>query len=106
MGWIESPGYFCAAYQTGHNVAESYVQSKIGSLHNHKFLEYTKCSLEYEVLPDVWADSRPLKFMIEVYVNDYINLTMARSKRDLDHILLECNNAWYTQCIPRQQGRH
>ena len=27
-----------------------------------------------------------MKFMIEVYVDDYINLVMARSKRDLDHI--------------------
>ena len=33
------------------------------------------------------ADDRPLKFMIKVYVDDYINLTSARSKRGLDHIL-------------------
>ena len=28
----------------------------------------------------------PFKFMIEVYVDDYINLAMGRSKRDLDNI--------------------
>ena len=27
-----------------------------------------------------------MRFMIEVYVDDYINLAIARSKRDLDHI--------------------
>ena len=33
-------------------------------------------------------DGRPLKlkYMVEVYLNDYINLAMARSKCDLDHI--------------------
>ena len=41
---------------------------------------------EYEALSDVSADSHSLKFMIEVYVDNYINLTMARSKCDLDHI--------------------
>ena len=86
MGWIESPGYFCAASETVPDEAESYAQSKIGSLPNHKFLEYTKGSPEYEALPSASADSCPLKFMIEVYVDDYINLAMARSKHGLDHI--------------------
>ena len=27
-----------------------------------------------------------MRFVIEVYINDYINLAIARSKRDLDHI--------------------
>ena len=33
------------------------------------------------------ADGSPLNFMIEVYVNDYINFAMAGRKRDLDRIL-------------------
>ena len=32
------------------------------------------------------TDGRPLKFMIEVYVDDYIHLAITRSKRDLNHI--------------------
>ena len=67
-------------------MAESYAQSKIGSLPDHKFLEYTKGSTENEALPNMSANGHPLKFIIEVYVNDYINLAVARSKRDLDHI--------------------
>ena len=86
MGWIESPGYFCDTSETGHDVAESYAQSTIGSLSNHKFLRYTKDSPEYKALPDVLADGHPLRFMIEVYVGDCINPAIARSKRDLDHI--------------------
>ena len=65
---------------------ESYAQSRLGSLPNHKFLKYTKGSLEYEALPETSTDERPLKFMIEVYVDDYIHLAIARSKRDLNHI--------------------
>ena len=26
MGWIESPGYFCVASETGHDVAKAYAQ--------------------------------------------------------------------------------
>ena len=44
MGWIESPGYFCAASEMGHDVAKLYAQSKIGLLPNHKFFKYTKGS--------------------------------------------------------------
>ena len=87
MGWIESPGYFCAASETGRDVTESYAQSAIGSLPAHKFLMYTKGSPEYEALPDVSPDGRPLRFMIEVYVDDYMHLAIARSKRDLDHMM-------------------
>ena len=46
MGWIETPGYFCAASETGRNVAKSYAQSKIGSLPNNKFLDDAKGSPE------------------------------------------------------------
>ena len=67
-------------------MTESYAQSRLGSLPNHKFLKYTKGSPEYEALPERSTDERSLKFMIEVYVDDYIHLATAHSKRDLDHI--------------------
>ena len=86
MGWIELPGYFCAASKTGRDVAEAYAKLKIGTLPDHNFPEYTNGSPEYEALPNILANRRPLKFMIEVYVDNYINLAMTRSKQDLDHI--------------------
>ena len=62
-------------------MANTYAQSKIGTLPDNKFLEYTKGSPEYKTLPDVSADGRTLKFMIEVYVDNYINLAMVRSRK-------------------------
>ena len=41
MGWIESPPYFCAASETGHDVTSDYVETAIGMLPAHKFLKYT-----------------------------------------------------------------
>ena len=67
-------------------MAESYAQSKFGSLPDHKFLEYTKGSPEYKALPDMSADDCTLNFMIDVYIDDYINLAMTRSNCDLSHI--------------------
>ena len=72
MGWIESPGYFCEAPETGHDVGEEYAQSKIGTLPYHKFLEYTTGSPEYKALSNNAADDQPLIFMMEVYVDNYI----------------------------------
>ena len=77
IGWINSQGYFCAASEIIGDVGEKYDQSKISTLPNHKFLEYTKGSPEYEVLPDVMADNRPLKFMLEVYVDNYTSIAIA-----------------------------
>ena len=44
MGWIDSPGCFCAASEIGSDMVESYAQSMIWSLPDHKFLKYTKGS--------------------------------------------------------------
>ena len=32
MGWIESPPYFCAAAETGRDVAQDYIETAIGTL--------------------------------------------------------------------------
>lgn len=37
MGWIESLSFFCAASETGRDVAEDYVETPIGSRPEHKF---------------------------------------------------------------------
>ncbi len=78
MGWIESPPYFCAASETGCDVAAQYAESKIGSLKPHKFLPYTTVMDEYQSLPGE-ADEDALHYMIEVFVDDYISLAMAQS---------------------------
>lgn len=41
MGWIESPPYFCAASETGRDVAAQYAEAPIGSLPDHKFINHS-----------------------------------------------------------------
>ena len=47
---------------------------------------YTKNSDAYNALSDKANTTDPLKFILEVYINDYNNLAILRCKRDLDHI--------------------
>ena len=84
MGWIESPPYFCAASETGRDVAEQYAERPVGSLPPHKFLRYATGSDAYKDLPpDCLA---ALLYMYEVYVDDYISIAMPLSQRQLDHL--------------------
>jgi hypothetical protein len=78
MGWIESLPYFCAASETGRDVAEQYVQMPLGTLPAHKFLPYTQVTDAYNSLPAVTTTPHdPFRFLIEVYVDDYIGLATA-----------------------------
>jgi hypothetical protein len=37
MGWVESAPYFCVASETAQDVVAEYIETKIGSLPEHKF---------------------------------------------------------------------
>ena len=37
MGWVESAPYFCTASKTARDIAVKYIETKIGSLPEHKF---------------------------------------------------------------------
>ena len=88
MGWIQSPMYFGGASETGRDVAAQYAETKIGELPQHKFLKYTQTEKEYEDLPLASAtkDKGNLKYLMEVYVDDFIGFVIPRSKEDLDHM--------------------
>ena len=58
MGWIESPPYFCAASETGCDVAEQYIETPVGSMTAHKFLSHTQVSPAYASLPESVAHGR------------------------------------------------
>jgi hypothetical protein len=86
MGWVESPGYFCAASETARDVADTYVRTPVGSLDSHKFLHLTQTS----AYPNV-GDSPPdrlsfLKYYLGVFVDDFISLAIPRNQADLDHL--------------------
>ena len=84
MGWIESPPYFCAASETARDVAAQYAETTIGTLPDHKFLSYTNTSTDFEMLPPVGDNE--LKYIMEVYMDDYITAAIASGQNQLNHL--------------------
>ena len=66
-------------------MAAQYAETPIGSLPNHKFQQYTEGSAAFHELPES-TNNTTLKYLIEVYVDDYINLVLATSKEQLRHV--------------------
>ena len=85
MGWVESPAYFCAASETGQDVAADYARGPVGTLPAHKFLELSRGSEEYSHLPDNGV-SDDLRYVIDVFVDDCIGLAIPTSQSQLDHV--------------------
>jgi hypothetical protein len=87
MGWIESPSYFCAASETARDVAECYVETPVGSMSDHKFLPHTQSSVQYNQFPSKpGPDDRALRYLIDVYVDDFIGLVIPTCKQHMDHV--------------------
>ena len=74
----------CAASETGRDVAEDYVETNIGSRPEHKFEQYTAGGEDYEKLPP--RKEGDLKYLLEVYVDDFISLAIPTSQEQLDHV--------------------
>ncbi len=83
MGWIESPPYFCTASETARDIAVDYCESEIGSLPPHRFLEKT-CAEGRET--ELGGDSGVLRYLIEVYVDDFISFVVAPTEAQLRHV--------------------
>jgi hypothetical protein len=87
MGWIESPPYFCAASETARDVAEYYVETPLGNGPTNALVKYSQTGSEYNSLPaSTNRDKDPFKYLIEVYVDDFMGLAIPTSKRTLDHV--------------------
>ena len=86
MGWIESPAYFCTASETGRDVATMYAQTPMGELPRHKFEHYTMGSSEVNDLPLVTRDNSNFRFLVEVFVDDFMSLAIATSQEQLSHV--------------------
>ena len=84
MGWVESPAFFCAASETGRDVAQQYAETEVGSLPRHKFLDHSMASTDVELLPA--KEPGPLKYLVDVYVDDYINIAIPTSREQLEHV--------------------
>ena len=85
MGWIESPPYFCAASETGRDVAVQHMERPVGSLPMHKYQHLTEGAAEFDALPDGGGGDR-LQYVVEVYVDDFMALAIPANKEQLRHV--------------------
>ncbi len=86
MRWVESPPYFCAATETARDTASEYMETGIGTRPSHKFEEYATGSADYVALPLASSDKHKLRYMLEVYVNDFISLVIPTAQEHLGHV--------------------
>ena len=71
MRGIESSPYFCAASETGRDVAAQYIEMPIGTLPDHKFLPHMQVTEAYQSLPlSAPTTHNIFRYLIEVYMDD------------------------------------
>ncbi len=63
-----------------------YIETEIGTRPCHKFEHYTTGLKDYEVLPMATRGKPKLRYMLEVYVNDFIGLVTPTLKEHLRHV--------------------
>jgi len=89
MGWVESPPFFCGASETARDVADEYAEAPLGTLPEHPLEGGTKLAEEelQAMLDEKPSDPQArLKYLIEVYVDDFIAAAQATSPEELKHI--------------------
>ncbi len=85
MGWVELPPYFCAATKTVGNIATEYIEMEPGTRPRHKFETYAMAAPEAMALPEESTYEDSLKYMLEVYVDDFVNLVIPASQEHHSH---------------------
>jgi hypothetical protein len=86
MGWVESPPFFCAASETARDVAQDYCETEIGTLPIHKFTHYVIGNHAYAELPETDPTNRSFRYLLEVYVDDFVSLVIPTSREQLRHV--------------------
>ena len=86
MGWVESPLFFCAASETAWDVARDYCETKIETLPPHKFTNYVTRNQAYDELPERDDSGNNFRYLLEVYVDDFVSLVVPTSREHLRHI--------------------
>jgi hypothetical protein len=83
MGWVESLPYFCAASKTARDVAVDYIKTTIGSLPKHKFKQWAGTN---NAILDRAQPPGQLRYMLEVYMDDFISAIIPTSKQQIEHV--------------------
>jgi hypothetical protein len=86
IGWVELPPYFCAAMETAQDVTTKYIDMPVGSLPPHKFEKYIVGNVDYNTLPNTSTPLKGFLYMVEVYVDDFMNLVIPVSQEQLRHV--------------------
>ena len=83
MGWVESAPYFCTASETARDVAVDYIETKIGSLKQHKFDHWAGAD---NCPTNSGRPSAALRYFLEVYVDDFISCIVPTTKEQVEHV--------------------
>lgn len=87
MGWIESSPYFCTASETARDVAAQYAELPLGEREDHNLFHHTTKHADYAALPRTrTATDPPLRYLIEIYMDDFIDIAIPTCQQDLDHL--------------------
>jgi hypothetical protein len=86
MGWVEAPPYFCAATGTSRNITMQYCETEIGTLKKHKFDALVSSNAMLAELPETYKTKKDMKYLIEVYVDDFMALVIPTSIKEVTHV--------------------
>ena len=67
-------------------LAEQYTDTSVVSLATHKFLKLIEVNPYFEELPKIYISNEPFNFMLEVYMDDYIELSIPRIQDQPHHV--------------------
>jgi hypothetical protein len=87
-GWVESPPYFCDAMETARDITIEYTDMQVGTLPKHKFGIYVVGDVKYNALPKTSTQKTGFLYMVEVYVDNFMNLVIPISQEQLQHVAL------------------
>ena len=87
IGCIELHPYFCTVSETGRYVTEQYIDTPVGSLAPHNFVKLTEVNPEFSGMPKSDILDDPFNYMLEVYMYNYIVLSVPRSQDQLNHVV-------------------
>jgi hypothetical protein len=86
MRWVKSPPYFCTTTETSCNFATAYCETKIGTLPSHKFDDLVSADDAVGEHPDTPANNKLMRYLIEVYVDDFMAIVIPTTRHDVTHV--------------------
>ena len=70
----------------GGDVEEQYIETPMGSLAEHKFVDLTEVNSDIAELKKKDISKEPFNCMLEVYMDDYIALAIPKIQDQLHHV--------------------